>query len=128
MLITGIYASLFALLLIALSARVIRLRRGFQVGIGTGGKEELARAIRVQGNFTEYVPLALILLGIAESLAAPTWLLHLAGVTLLVGRLIHAQGLSSAPGRTPGRFYGMVLTYTTMIVLAATNLTAPLWS
>ena len=128
MLITGIYASLFALLLVGLSARVIGMRRKYQVGIGTGGQDELARVIRVHGNFTEYVPLTLILLGIAELQAAPVWLLHIAGGALLVGRLIHAQGLGSAPGRTPGRFYGMVLTFTTMIVLAVTNLTAPLWS
>ncbi len=126
--ITGFYAGLGALLLLFLSARVVGLRRKHQVGIGSGDQEELERAIRVQGNCVEYMPLALILLGLAESQAANFWLLNAAGALLIIGRLLHAVGLGQSKGQTSGRFYGTLITWLTLLLLALVNLTAPVWA
>jgi uncharacterized membrane protein YecN with MAPEG domain len=62
--------------------------------LGSGGKEELERAIRAQGNFAEYVPFGIILLAALELNGAPWWLVAIPGLTLIIGRLIHAQGIT----------------------------------
>ncbi|WP_274620662.1 MAPEG family protein [Colwellia maritima] len=70
--ITAFYASLLTLLYIGLSFNVIRLRFKLKVGVGDGGQEQLTKAIRIHGNFSEYMPLALILLvglNLAEEIA-----------------------------------------------------------
>jgi uncharacterized membrane protein YecN with MAPEG domain len=74
-LITPFYAALLALLYVGLAVRVIQLRRSERVALGDGGRQSLQRATRVHANFAEYVPLALILLVLAELTGA-------AGLTL----------------------------------------------
>ena len=64
--ITALYAGVCAFVLLALAARVIRLRWALKVGIGDGGERTLNRAIRVHGNAAEYVPIALVLMLVAE--------------------------------------------------------------
>jgi uncharacterized membrane protein YecN with MAPEG domain len=64
----------------------------------------------VHANFAEYVPIALILLGFAESLKAPSVVLHLLGLALLAGRLLHAYALSHTPHILKLRIAGMWLT------------------
>ena len=119
---TALYAGLLGLMLIVLSSLVVRARRDTGVGVGTGGHESLERAIRVQANFTEYVPFALLLLLVAELNAANAIWLHANGLVLLVARIFHAWGLSHAGGRSFGRFWGTFLTWMIMILLALTNL------
>ena len=68
--ITAIYASLLAIFYIVLSFRVARRRMRFQVGLGTGQNIELERAIRIHGNFGEYIPLALLLLASSRAAVA----------------------------------------------------------
>ena len=128
MMISGIYAGLCGVLLLLLSAQVVGLRRKFQVGIGSGGQEELQRAIRVQANFIEYTPITLVLLVLAELQGASPWLLHATGLLLVVGRALHATGLRRSAGRTFGRFYGTLSTWLALILLIGMNLSAILWA
>lgn len=116
--ITAFYASLLALLFLLLSLRVIAQRREARVEIGVGESHELLRRSRVHANFAEYVPFALLLLAFAESLKAPSVALHGLGLMLLVGRLVHAYGLSQTPHIPRLRVFGMWLTLT-VIGLAA---------
>ena len=51
---------------------------------------------------------------------APLWLVHVAGITFLAGRLIHARGILRE--RFKGRVLGMQLTIWTILALAAANL------
>ena len=112
--ITAFYAALLALLFLLLSLRVINQRREARVEIGAGESAELLRRSRVHANFAEYVPFALLLLGFAESLKAPSIALHALGLALLVGRLIHAYGLSQTPHILRLRVIGMWLTLGTI--------------
>ena len=91
--VTALYASLLTPLFVILSVRVIAMRRDTGAPLGDGGNPELLRSMRVHANFAEYVPLALILLGLAESLHTSVWLLHCFGWALLIGRLSHAIGV-----------------------------------
>ena len=56
------YAGLLGLLLVALSAQIVLARRRYRVGLGAGAEEGMQQAIRVQANFVEYVPYAVMLL------------------------------------------------------------------
>jgi hypothetical protein len=117
--VTAAYASLFGFLFVVLSVRVIGQRRDAKVSLGDGGNAALLRRMRVHGNFAEYVPLALVLLGLAESLTVPVWLLHALGAGLLMGRLSHAYGVSQSPERFQFRVAGMGATLTVILLLAA---------
>jgi uncharacterized membrane protein YecN with MAPEG domain len=108
--ITAFYASLLAALYLYLSVRVIGWRRAQRVELGHGEDAQLLRRIRVHANFAEYVPLTLLLMALAESLTSPRPLIHLAGLLLLAGRLIHAYGLSQTPHILRYRVGGMMLT------------------
>ena len=88
------------------------MRRGSRFALGDGGNLDLLRRMRVQANFAEYVPLALILLGLSESLHTSKWLLHVLGLTLLIGRLSHAIGVSRSNEQFCFRVIGIALTFT----------------
>ncbi|HGG65737.1 MAG TPA: hypothetical protein ENK34_14315 [Rhodobacteraceae bacterium] len=108
--VTPLYAGLVALLFVYLSFRVITVRRSDRISLGDGGKSDMAKRIRAQGNCAEYAPIALILLALAEFQGAPVWVLHLLGIMLLSGRIIHAWGLSQSPQNLNARVLGMLLT------------------
>jgi uncharacterized membrane protein YecN with MAPEG domain len=72
----------------------------------------------VHANAVEYLPIALILLLILELNQTEPLLLHVFGILLLLGRVLHAWGLSMSPGVTPGRGFGMVLTWGTIAAMA----------
>ncbi|MCK6508157.1 MAPEG family protein [Myxococcota bacterium] len=107
-----------AVLGFVLGMRVIVLRWTRKVGLGDGQDKDLRRAIRVHGNFAEWVPLALLALVAAEARGAdPRWIWALGG-TLLLGRVGHAVGLSGGIGPSVGRSGGMVLTFSVLLVAA----------
>ena len=115
--ITLLYAGLSALILLGLSARVVALRRRHQVGIGTGSINTLERAVRAQANFTEYVPLALLVIALLELNGLGAWAVHAFGAVLVLARLLHALGLNRSAGTSMGRFVGTLLTW--LVLLAA---------
>lgn len=120
--ITAFYAGVLALLLLALALRIIRLRWKLRVGIGDGGDRAMLRAIRVHGNATEYVPIALLLLLVAELNQAGPALLHGCGGVLVVARVLHAVGLGRFAGATWQRTFGVVGTVGVMVTLAVHNI------
>lgn len=116
--ITTLYAGLLAILYIALAACVIRGRYKYRIGLGDGGNEDMVRRIRIHANFAEYVPFALILLFLVDNAQTSPVIVHILGLMLLIGRLLHAWGVSSSSGVSKGRFLGMVLTMVMIIVCA----------
>ena len=117
LIITSIIASILAIIFITLSFAVIGLRRKNQIGLGSGGHDDLERAIRAQGNFAEYVPLGIILIACLELNGAPWWLVAIPGITLIIGRLIHAKGIRVPPPDFSKRVLGMKCTFITLISL-----------
>jgi uncharacterized protein len=112
---TLLFAGLCALLQCALTALVIVRRVQARVNLMDGGDEPLQRRIRAHGNFTETVPMALILIALLEWRGLPsTWLWAL-GICLLLGRALHAVGLL-ARGASWARLAGMLLTLVVLSV------------
>ena len=110
------YAALLAGLYLFLSLRVIGMRVKGRIGLGDAGNPKLQRAIRVQGNFSEYVPLAVILLAFVEMQQASPLLLHGLSLSLLIGRMIHAYGVSQEQEDYRLRVTGMILTFAAIAV------------
>ena len=121
----AVYAPYFAGLVtiyMVLCARVVVLRRRHVVGIGDGGHHDLKRALRAHANFTENVPLTALLIALASASAAPAWI-HGLCAALVLGRVIHAWGLSRHPGASAGRLYGAGLTWAVMCLAAVLLMT-----
>jgi uncharacterized membrane protein YecN with MAPEG domain len=116
--VTMLYGALCGLLLIALALNVVRLRLGRKVSLGMGEDSALEQPVRVHGNFTEYAPTFLVLLLLAELSGAAFWFLHLVGAAFVMGRLLHAYGLSTVRARSFGRFYGSAISWTSILVLS----------
>ena len=122
LLVTSIIAAALTIIFIKLSFAVIGLRRKNKVGLGSGGHEDLERAIRTQGNFAEYVPIGIILIACLELNGAPWWLVVIPGIALIIGRLIHAKGMNTPPPDFSKRVLGMKFTFFTLIALVVLNL------
>jgi uncharacterized membrane protein YecN with MAPEG domain len=124
--ITALYAALLGLLYIYLSFRVSKHRLAGHVSLGDGDNPQLAQAIRAHGNFAEYVPLALILMGLSESQGAAAGLLHVLGGGLLLGRIAHAWGISQPNAVHNARKLGIVLTWASIVAASVYLLIAAL--
>ena len=117
--ITILYAGLLGLIGLVLAINVSRTRAATHVDLGDGGNPRMLQAIRMHANFIEYVPLCLILIGLIEMAHGPRWAVHSLGIVLVVARILHAQGIHSAPGRSFGRAAGAGLTYLILFLAAA---------
>lgn len=115
--IAPLYIAIFSLMFTLLSFRVIRLRQTARVAIGDGGDKALRRAIRVHGNFAEYVPQALILIFAAESLGMGAVWVHGLCIALLIGRLLHAYGVSQV--KEPLLFRQLALSINGLVMIIA---------
>jgi uncharacterized membrane protein YecN with MAPEG domain len=116
--VTTIYAALLGLLYLTLAYLVVRARDKHSVTLGEGPAGELVQPIRVHANLVEYAPIFLILLLLAELGSSPAWLLHGAGTVFVIGRVLHAMGLTRSAGASFGRYWGTVLTWLMILCLS----------
>jgi len=107
---TALTTACMALMLLMLSARVLYLRIRLGQPLGDGGHVRLMRAVRVQGNFTEHVPMLLLLMLLLEWHGAPPLGLQIFGLLLLLARIVHAVGVSRVEERLIWRALGTSLT------------------
>ena len=120
--ITLLYGGALALWFLVLSIRVIQGRGGGGPGLGDGGDPMMQRRIRAHGNFAEYTPLILILIGFLELNGTAPWIVHALGASLLLGRLMHGYAFAFTKNSVVGRSGGIVLTL--LGLLAAGGLAA----
>lgn len=114
--ITLIIAAAMGLLNVWLGARVSRGRTAHKVSLGDGNVPQLLARTRAHANFNEYVPIALILMGLIEmNVGASRWLWGI-GALLVVARVLHPFGLDRR-SPNPYRMVGAVLTYATLLAL-----------
>ena len=113
-----LYFGLFGFLMLALKMNVARVRVKEKVMFGDGANEAMQRAIRVQGNAVEDVPIVLIGIAGLAALAAPVVLIHALGGSFLVARILHAIGLGGTSGSSFGRMVGTLVTLIVKLVTA----------
>ena len=129
--VTAVTAAVLGLFYIALSIRVIMARGTAGVSLGDGsagivasGMEHttplLVRA-RSHANFAEYVPLALILIGMAEIEGTRRVAVIIFAALLVIGRLAHPIGMGRKVPN-PYRAAGAVLTFTAIAAASITIL------
>lgn len=117
--ITALYGALNAIFNIFLANNVASLRTRHKVGLGDGDgqQRELLVAIRTHGNNAEFVPLAIVMMLLAELCGAKGWVLHLYGGLLLAARVAHWLGLPrKAPN--PLRFGGVAVTWLAIVAIS----------
>jgi uncharacterized membrane protein YecN with MAPEG domain len=104
--ITALYAGLLGLMAIAIAFRAGSLRTKLNVPVGDGGHPELLVAMRRHANFVEFVPLALILIGLLEMNGVGALAIHLFGGGLVLFRICHAVGINAESTRSVARGIG----------------------
>jgi hypothetical protein len=109
------WVALLLLHLLVMSLLVVRQRRVHRVATGHADVPALAQAIRAFGNAAEYVPAGLGGLIALAAVSAPPMALHIAGATLMLGRIIHAVAISRSLEGTALRAAGMLLTWVAYI-------------
>ncbi|GLX87046.1 hypothetical protein tloyanaT_32990 [Thalassotalea loyana] len=115
---TAFYAAILTLVYIGLAVHVIRMRFKHKVGLGDLGKIEVLKAIRIHGNFAEYIPLALLLMAFYEVNGGDSTMLHGFGIALIVSRLAHAVGLTKSYKTSLPRAIGTLLLFGVLITLS----------
>ncbi len=114
MYVTPVYAAILALIFIGLSVRTLRLRRQLNIVVGDRNDQQMLRSMRVHANFAEYVPLSLLLIYMFEAGNGMTNVVHALCLALIVGRLLHAYGVSRIEEDYRFRVFGMALTFTAL--------------
>lgn len=111
----ALYVGLNSFIIFGLIWQVISHRRREKIVLGDGGHAPLLRAIRAHGNAIEIAPIALIGLCALALVGSPSWVVHVGGISLTLGRALHAFGLSSSEGPSFGRMVGMLLSLFAML-------------
>lgn len=115
--VTAFFAGLLTLVYIVLTIYVIRGRYTHKVALGDGGHSEMTRRIRAHANFTEYVPLIVVLMALNELNGASGKLLAILGSVLVLGRIFHAYSLTIHEVRRQRIIFRQIGTATTLTIL-----------
>ena len=121
--ITAIYIAILALAQFFMVVWVVKARITEKVSLGTGDSPLLEARSRVYGNFTEVVPMALLLMLAAEFSGCPLWIIHWMGVLMILSRVFHAKGMTTPPGYGKYRMAGMLLSMSVFMIGAVMCLT-----
>jgi len=113
--VTSFFAGLAALGVALLGFNVAFYRYRAKVSYGDQGDKALLARVRAHGNYIEYVPIALIALGLIELSGSSTWMVWALGGSFAVARFAHAAGLLRRA--LPVRVFGATLTFLTLAAM-----------
>jgi len=120
--VTAVFSGVLTLMFIKRSFHVIELRKINKRSLEDGGVDELMRSIRAHGNFSEYVPIGLVMMATLELNGAPWSLVALLGFFLVLGRHFHAKGMLGGDEALEKRVTGMKFTLLGLALLALVNI------
>ena len=115
--ITATYAAVLAVYFVAMSAYVITMRAKTDTLLGPGDDVRMLVAMRRHANLAEYMPFAILIMALAEILGLSATWLHVAGIALLAGRLIHPFGVTAQSPLAP-RVVGLLATFVAILIPA----------
>jgi uncharacterized membrane protein YecN with MAPEG domain len=113
--ITSLTAAVLAVVFLILTYQVIKVRSAAGISILHGDNMDLALKMRVHANFAEFVPLALIVMALAEIAGGNATALLVAGVLLVVSRIVIPFGISLERFNHPVRIAGNVGTHLSIL-------------
>ena len=120
--ITAFYASVLGLIYIKLSKNIIRLRQKYKVSLGHNNHPDLEQAIRTHANFSEFVPIGLILLACLEINKIHFIVVFALGGLFFAGRVLHIKSFLQDDIDVPLRIKGMQFTFWSIILMSGMNL------
>jgi len=115
--VTLVTACVAGLILIWLSVRVIGSRVEGEVLIGNGDSDDLLYKVRTHGNFSEYAPLFLIILGAVEAAGGHSTALMAVAALFIVARFFHVFGMGPN-ANLKLRQIGMVGTFLSIAIVS----------
>lgn len=115
--ITMITTALLAIVNIWIGFRAVQIRARDKILIGDAGNPSMIARMRAHSNFSEYVPLAVILMGLIEMAGGARTGLIVAGGALLIARIAHPLGMDR-PAPNVFRAGGMLTSVLVTIALA----------
>ncbi|MDB4042441.1 MAPEG family protein [Methylophilaceae bacterium] len=120
--ITALYASMLGFIYIKLSKNIIRLRRKYNVTLGHKKHADLEQAIRGHANFSEFVPLGLILLACLEINNVHYFVVLSLGGLFFLGRVFHAKSFLKEKIDKSLRVKGMQFTFWSIMLMSGMNI------
>lgn len=112
----GLYAGLNTLVLLWITMATGRLRGKLKIFIGDGAHPHMIRIMRGHANAIETIPIALILMILMAVYGAPLFVIHIFGVALTLGRVLHAAHFIAADAPGWQRMAGASLSMLVLIV------------
>ena len=119
--ITATYAALLAFFYVAMSFYVIVTRARTDTLLGHDGNIAMLVAMRRHGNLAEYMPFTILMMALGEALGLSATWLHVSGIALVAGRLIHPFGVAEKSPLAP-RVIGVLATFAAMLIPAVSIL------
>ena len=116
--VVALYGALNAFLNIGLALVVSRVRGSQKVSLGHGESPVMLKAVRAHGNNAEFVPLALVMLLIAELMGGSSLWLHVLGGSLTVARIAQPIGIYQEKAPNAARFIGTAVTWVMILATA----------
>lgn len=116
--ITALYTGILGCIYVVLAMRVSGARMKYKASLGQDASPELLEEVRRHANFAEWVPFAVLLMALCESNGSSAWLLHLAGGSLTVARVLHPFGVKHKIAPHPLRFFGAATTFFVVFALS----------
>ena len=120
-------ASILSFLYLYLSFVVISFRRSQRVSLLTNDDQAFIKAVRAHANFSEYVPITLILFALSIYLNIHISIFLLLAVVFVLGRILHAAAFINAKNHKQHfktRFWGMTATFAVIFASSLYNLIA----
>ncbi len=110
----AIYAALNSAVLFWLAVQTGRMRQREKVFMGDGGNSRMIRVMRGHANAIEFIPITLISMTLAALLGTSAPIIHLLGILLTVGRVLHALHFTAADAPMWQRMAGTGLSFLAM--------------
>jgi hypothetical protein len=121
--ISALYAAIMGLFVIYMAKRVTDVRQVIKGQADESQKLSLNVARRAHGNAIEYIPIALILLALAEMNGWSVYWIHGLGSMFVLARFSHGYGFIKSAGKSSlFRFYGIVFSWVAIITLSILNI------
>ena len=117
--ITALYTSILALIMIVLAYNTSARRKEAKINLGTGNDGVMERRSRAFGNFTEFVPMVILLMAMIEVQGYGADYVHILGIITVIARVLHALGMTNSIKIINGRFVGALLTYISLFAAGA---------